>query len=97
MSRNEAAEFLKKLDTDTAIRTKVAEAYRRLLIDAGKEAGLEFTADELSTAVSAFRQESYLELSDADLAAIAGGQVNTTGGGGLINTTTIIDYILPPQ
>jgi predicted ribosomally synthesized peptide with nif11-like leader len=92
MSRTDAADFLRKLDTDTAIRTKVAEAYRRLLIETGREAGLEFTSEELKNAVSAFRQESYQEISDADLAMITGGQRNYSygggyGGGGQSNST----------
>jgi predicted ribosomally synthesized peptide with nif11-like leader len=82
MSQTNAAEFLRKLDTDTAIRTKVAEAYRRLLIETGREAGLEFTSEELKKAVPAFRQESFQEISDADLAIVAGGQGNYSFGGG---------------
>jgi predicted ribosomally synthesized peptide with nif11-like leader len=76
MSQNDAAEFLKKLDTDNAIRAKVAEGYRRLLIGTGKDAGLEFTSDDLRNAALAFRQGSYQEISDADLAMVAGGLIN---------------------
>jgi predicted ribosomally synthesized peptide with nif11-like leader len=86
MSQNDAAEFLKKLDTDTAMRSKVAEGYRRLLIETGREAGLEFTSEDLRNAAREFRQGSYLEISDADLAMIAGGQIDN-------NSTYIINYI----
>jgi len=81
MSQNNAAEFLRKLDTDAAIRSKVAEAYRRLLIDTGKEAGLEFTAEDLRDAALTFSQVSYREISDEDLVMIAGGQANYSGDG----------------
>jgi hypothetical protein len=76
MSQNNAAEFLRKLDTDTAIRSKVAEGYRRLLIETGNDAGLEFTSDDLRAAALAFSQGTYREISDTDLAMITGGQYN---------------------
>jgi predicted ribosomally synthesized peptide with nif11-like leader len=73
MSQNNAAEFLRKLDTDTAIRSKVAEGYRRLLIETGKDAGLEFTSEDLRNAAFVFSEGAYREISDTDLAMIAGG------------------------
>jgi predicted ribosomally synthesized peptide with nif11-like leader len=85
MSQTDAAEFLRKLDTDTAIRSKVAEGYHMLLIETGREAGLEFTSEELRKAALAFRQESFQEISDADLAMIAGGQINSSFVGGAFN------------
>lgn len=88
MSQNDAAEFIRKLDTDTPIRSKVAEGYQKLLIETGKEAGLEFTSDDLRNAALAFSQGSYREISDTDLVMIAGGQSNYTyGGGGQSNST----------
>lgn len=81
MSENDAAEFLKKLDADDTIRAKVAEGYRRLLIETGREAGLAFTDDELRVAALAFRQRSYQEIPDAELAMVTGGQHNSTWGG----------------
>jgi predicted ribosomally synthesized peptide with nif11-like leader len=78
MSQTNAAEFLRKLDTDAAIRSKVAEGYRKLLIEAGREAGLEFTADDLRNAALAFSQGPYREISDTDLAMITGGCLNCT-------------------
>lgn len=82
MSQNDAAEFIRKLDTDPAIRSKVAEGYRKLLIGTGKESGLEFTSEDLRNAALAFSQGSYREISDTDLVMIAGGQMNYSDGGG---------------
>jgi hypothetical protein len=73
MSQNNAAEFLRKLDNDIAIRSKVAEGYRKLLIETGREAGLEFTSEDLRNAAFAFSEGSYREISDTDLVSITGG------------------------
>lgn len=71
MSVEAALAFLKKIETDDALRAKLAAADGRAAqaVELGKEMGLDFSVQDLQDA----QDELDGELSDEDLADAAGG------------------------
>ena len=75
MTRENAVEFLKKMATDTDIRASIIDGYKKLIVQAGGNAGLEFTPEELEDAAKAAKNAAYGEIPDSALEMVTGGAI----------------------
>lgn len=89
MSREQAGQFLQRMNTDSQLQQQIKQEYQQLLCDIARREGIAVSVEDLQ---SALKEEKY-RLDDEVLEKITGGIHNTTGagfdnfGGGRSNTT----------
>jgi len=79
--KEQALEFIQKVHLDEDLRLKVEQSGQDItaIIELAKHEGLNFTQDELMTAI---RESGYSidnELADEDLEVVVGGKANSVG------------------